>query len=267
VKAYIADRSALPISKNGTKCKSRIDNDNVASEIATHLQGLGPWIRALDVVQYTAIPEVQRCLQIKNAISLATAKRWMAKMGYWWLKKPGGQYIDGHERSDVVYYHQTVFLPAWAELNRQTRAWTLDNQEIANEALASGQILVVSFHDVSTFYVNDQCIVWWVHKGETAVPHTKGEGALLMVADFVSADYAWLRSADGSKSTHVLFKAGKNWEGYFTNSDIVEHATAAMNILEQDYSDEDHVFVFDNATTHQKREEDALSATKMLKSS
>ena len=40
-----------------------------------------------------------------------------------------------------------------------------------------------------------------------------------------------------------------------------------MNILEQDYSDEDHVFVFNKATTHQKREEDALSATKMLKSS
>jgi hypothetical protein len=88
-----------------------------------------------------------------------------------------------------------------------------------------------------------------------------------MVADFVSVDYGWLRSIDGSKSTSVLFKAGKNREGYFTNSDIVEHATSAMNILEQDYSDEDHVFVFNNATTHQKQEEEALSATKMPKSS
>jgi hypothetical protein len=40
-----------------------------------------------------------------------------------------------------------------------------------------------------------------------------------------------------------------------------------LNILEQDYSDEDHVFVFDNTTTHQKREEDALLAAKMPKSS
>jgi len=31
-------------------------------------------------------------------------------------------------------------------------------------------------------------------------------------------------------------------KGYFTNSNIVEHATATMNILKQDYSDEDHVF-------------------------
>jgi len=33
---------------------------------------------------------------------------------------------------------------------------------------------------------------------------------------------------------------------------LPKHATAAMNILEQDYSDEDHVFVFDNTTIHQK---------------
>ena len=58
--------------------------------------------------------------------------------------------------------------------------------------------------------MNDWHIVQWVHKGEVAVPHTKGEGALLMVTDFVSADYRWLRSAGGSKSTCVLFKADKN---------------------------------------------------------
>jgi hypothetical protein len=82
-----------------------------------------------------------------------------------------------------------------------------------------------------------------------------------LVTDFVSADYGQLRSVDGSKSTCVLFKAGKNQEGYFTNSDIVEYATATMNILKQDYSDEVH------ATTHQKQEEEALSATKIPESS
>jgi len=38
-----------------------------------------------------------------------------------------------------------------------------------------------------------------------------------------------------------------------------------MKILDKDYSDEDHVLVFDNTTTHLKREEDALSVTKMPK--
>jgi hypothetical protein len=82
---------------------------------------------------------------------------------------------------------------------------------------------------------------------------------------FMSADYGWLTSADGAQSTRVLFKAGKGRKGYFTNSNILNHATAAMNILHKDYKDEDHVLVFDNATTYLKREEDALSASKMPK--
>src|ERR1700692_4909934 len=38
-----------------------------------------------------------------------------------------------------------------------------------------------------------------------------------------------------------------------------------MDILDKGYPNEDHVLVFDNATTHLKREEDTLSATKMPK--
>lgn len=186
-------------------------------------------------------------------------------MGYRWTRKPSGQYIDGHERSDVVHYQQSDFLPAWAELDRRTRSWTVENEEMVNTALASGHTLVVWFHDESTFYANDCCIVRWVHKGEKPVPHTKGEGASLMVADFISANYGWLQSLDGNVHARVLFRAGKAREGYFTNADILKHATMAMDILDKDYSDEDHVLVFDNATTHLKREPDALSASKMPK--
>jgi len=42
-------------------------------------------------------------------------------------------------------------------------------------------------------------------------------------------------------------------------------ATTAMDILEKHYPDEKHVLLFDNATTHQKRADDALSASKMPK--
>jgi hypothetical protein len=102
-----------------------------------------------------------------------------------------------------------VFLPAWADFNYQTQLWTTKNEEIVNEALASGSILVVWFHDESTFYANDWRVVRWVHIGEKAVSLTKGKGASLMVADFVSAGYGWLTSSDGKQSTWVLFKAGK----------------------------------------------------------
>ena len=53
----------------------------------------------------------------------------------------------------------------------------------------------------------------WVHKDEKAVLRAKGEGASLMVADFVSTDYGWLISLDGKEETCVLFKAiqGSQW--------------------------------------------------------
>jgi hypothetical protein len=86
-----------------------------------------------------------------------------------------------------------------------------------------------------------------------------------MVADFVSADYGWLQLPDGKQEAHVLFKAGKAREGYFTNEDILKQAENAMDILEEHYPNEKHVLLFDNATTHQKRADDALSATKMPK--
>ncbi|EEB97145.1 hypothetical protein MPER_03592 [Moniliophthora perniciosa FA553] len=86
-----------------------------------------------------------------------------------------------------------------------------------------------------------------------------------MVADFMSADYGWLRSPDGKESARVYFSAGKGKDGYFENKDILAQAHRAMDILAKHYPDEDHILIYDNTTTHRKRAEDALSATKMPK--
>jgi hypothetical protein len=86
-----------------------------------------------------------------------------------------------------------------------------------------------------------------------------------MVADFVSADYGWLQSPDGKKETRVLFRCGKGRDGYFTNDNIHNHATSAMDILDEHYSSEDHVLVFDNVLTHLKRADTALTVHKMPK--
>ena len=66
--------------------------------------------------------------------------------------------------------------------------------EDTNTAPLSGgeHCIVVWFHDESMFYANDQRKLQWVHQNESAVPQPKGEGASLMVTDFVSADYGWL---------------------------------------------------------------------------
>ncbi|KIK75976.1 hypothetical protein PAXRUDRAFT_171134, partial [Paxillus rubicundulus Ve08.2h10] len=264
-KVFINDRKALPLSGNGKSLKSRIDDDDVATDIALHLQGLGKYVRSQDIIDYIQQPGIQKCLQIKKLPHLATAKRWMKKMGYRWTKKPSGQYVDGHERDDVVYYYQMTFLPAWQALEHRTRKWLADNSELLEPRSLTKHHIVVWFHDELMFYVNDRRVVRWVFKGETIVPRTKGEVASLMVADFVSADYSWLRSPDGKKEARVLFRCGKGCDGYFTNDDICNHASSAMDILDEYYSNEDHILIFNNATTHLKRADTALLACKTPK--
>lgn len=155
-KAFILNREALPISQSGKSCTSRIDNEDVAADIAAHLQSIGVYVTAQDLVNYVSIPAVKTRLGIKKSISHETAGWWMKKMRYCWTKKPSGQYVDGHEHQDVVYYHQTIFLPAWAELDRRTQKWSEENAEIINKALANDWTVIIWFHDESTFYTNNR---------------------------------------------------------------------------------------------------------------
>jgi hypothetical protein len=87
-----------------------------------------------------------------------------------------------------------------------------------------------------------------------------------MVADFVSQDFGWSpTSKDGTRSARRFMKPGKNRDGYFTCEDIRAQANEMMDIVTEVYPEYDHVFVYDNATTHRKRMDGALSARKMPK--
>ena len=64
-------------------------------------------------------------------------------------------------------------------------------------------------------------------------------------------------------NAQVLFRVGKQRDGYFTNKGILQKANHAMDILDKDYPDDEHVFFYDNAKTHTARRPDALSARNM----
>ncbi|KAG6838088.1 hypothetical protein C0991_001913, partial [Blastosporella zonata] len=87
----------------------------------------------------------------------------------------------------------------------------------------------------------------------------------MMVADFVSADFGWLKSKDGEKSARVIFRPGKNRDGWFDSGDVLKQVEIAIEITKTDYPDYEHIFVYDNAPTHLKRADGALSARKMPK--
>lgn len=120
-------------------------------------------------------------------------------MKYRYAKEPSGQYIDGHNRKDVVKYRQDVFVPFWNSVEPQMKKW--DNDGVVTNTVLTNfpweKCIVLVSHDESTFYAHDCRKTRWVHKDETAKPRTKGEGVSLMVSDFCTPEFCWLRSKDG----------------------------------------------------------------------
>jgi hypothetical protein len=68
------------------------------------------------------------------------------------------------------------------------------------------------------------------------------------------------------RSARIVFKAGKNRDGYFSSDDLIAQVDNAIDIFEGRTNGlATGLFLFDNAPSHQKRADDALSARKMPK--
>ena len=129
-----------------------------------------------------------------------------------------GMYTDGHERADVVHHRDKVYLPRLAKL--QERAYIYENDgtlRMSQEIV--GRRVVIWYHDESIFYAHDRHRKAWYHKDADAEPYRKGEGASFMVADYFSADFGWLRGANGETACRTM-RPGKNKDGYFAAEDI-----------------------------------------------
>ena len=136
----------LPVSKRGQhmKLKSLLDDPSICAEIWAYLQS-NKWAtnpkKMADFTKNKMLPkeankyinrilekekscgmkqylEVELFLRIQikvsKGISVSTAHKWMEKQGFHYTKYKKALYYDGHERLDVVHYHQNVFLPAMA---------------------------------------------------------------------------------------------------------------------------------------------------------
>ncbi|KAH9964795.1 hypothetical protein BGW80DRAFT_1179224, partial [Lactifluus volemus] len=85
-RSFINDQKEIPENRYGRGSKSAIDDEDLAQEIHLHLQQIGKYIKAEDIAQYCAKPEILARLKRTKTISLATARRWLEKMGYRWRK-------------------------------------------------------------------------------------------------------------------------------------------------------------------------------------
>ncbi|KIL55567.1 hypothetical protein M378DRAFT_188659 [Amanita muscaria Koide BX008] len=262
-KQFILDCTVLPINPYGNWNESMLADEDIASDIKLYLQELGKDISAKKLVEFLERPDVKDRHSITKSISERTACRYLRTLDYRFTMPKKGQYADGHKRADVVWYRERRFLPAWKEIQDRMYSWTKENLlEVANSNLQSRRV-IVWFHDESIFYAHDRR-----KKGchyAPAKPYAKGEGASLMVADFVSADFGWLRSPDGTKDARRVMRPGKNRDGYFTSEDIEKQAQEAMDVLAEFYPNYDHYFIYDNAPSHLKRPDGSITARTMPK--
>ena len=262
-RAYLADRKILPINPYGDWNESLLVNENLVNEISLFLLSLGTNITASKLANFLHQPEIKEKYGIERDISQKSATRYLHALGYRYQLAPKGQYVDGHEREDVITYRRQVFLPNWKKYMPRMAVW--DKDLTCHLPSIPEKQVIAWFHDESVFYAHDRRKKGWYHKDASAKPYAKGEGESLMVADYVSADLGWLLSQDGKKSARRLFKPGANRDGYFTNQEIIEQADDAIKILKESYPAYDHILIYDNATTHLKCPEDSLSARRMPK--
>ena len=142
----------------GTWVKAKIETDEeFAEELKLFLQSVGKYVKAQDLVEYLHKLDVQEKYGLKAPISLSTAKKWMKKMDYRWVKNHKGQYVDGHERSDVVHYRQNTFLPVWYSFEQRMHSWEGEKLTEVPTKINNGSRRVVAwFHDESIFYAHDR---------------------------------------------------------------------------------------------------------------
>ncbi|KIK48806.1 hypothetical protein CY34DRAFT_103917 [Suillus luteus UH-Slu-Lm8-n1] len=82
--AFIVDCDDLPFDAYGRSKISKLDDKELANKLHIHLQSVGKYVKAGDLVTYLSNKDIQGRFGLKTSISLAMAKCWMHKLRYHW---------------------------------------------------------------------------------------------------------------------------------------------------------------------------------------
>jgi hypothetical protein len=281
----------LPFHRLAQAQRTVLEDEDIAKVIQLQLMEKSKqgFLKAKDLVDIVASPEIQEsfvCRGIcKPSISRWTAIRWLTMLGWDYRKQKKGMYIDGHERADIVKYRQE-FVVRWKDREKRFHRWDNDGNELPRPRgfpVAGRHFrLIPIMHDKSIFYQNDKCKSKWIHNTSTPTLRSKGDGQSIMVSDFLTPDFGRLRDnkecvtffnfphhfyQPNTREARILFKPGKNRDRYFASEDLLKQVNHAINIFEGLTKGlAQGLWLFDNAPSHQKRAEDALSARRMVKS-
>ena len=75
-----------------------------------------------------------------------------------------GVYMDGHERPDVVQYHNNMFLHLMADYQEKMVRWEMEGSKLVHidPVLMPGEKQIIAlFQDESSFYANEYKRTIW----------------------------------------------------------------------------------------------------------
>ena len=202
IKTYLHSEK-LPLHRYGTYHSSILDDEDFRRDIQLHLTEIAKkgYIRAQDIVDYVATPEVQQKLDTKaRGIHVQTAWRWLHKLSWQYQQKKKGMYIDGHEREDMVEYRKR-FVEHWREYEKRFVIYGNNGNVLSTPTgfpVPQGvrfQLILVT-HDESTFYENDRHKLQWVNGKAKPVAEKKGKGHSIMISEFLTSEWGRLKDGD-----------------------------------------------------------------------
>jgi hypothetical protein len=82
-RAFVDDRENLLVNPYGKWNESILDKDPaLAQEIHLHLQSIGQYVKAMDLVNFMDTPDMRARTNQKKRMGLSTAQNWMKKLDY-----------------------------------------------------------------------------------------------------------------------------------------------------------------------------------------
>ncbi|TFY68922.1 hypothetical protein EVJ58_g711 [Rhodofomes roseus] len=174
---FLEDCHQLPFTPEASLSVSLLEKPDLKEALCEHLQSIGKYVQALDIVEFMANPETLTRYGLQKPIGLSTAQTWMHILDYHWTKVPSGQYIDGHKCEDIVAYCDNVFLPTMARLEQHARGF-IDGAMVQGPVLPNGAFsheVTVILDDTSELYhgIEIKCTMadGSVHRGvEVEIP-------------------------------------------------------------------------------------------------
>ena len=112
------------------------------------------------------------------------------------MKYRKGLYYDGHDRPNVLDYHQKHFLPAmWQYQLRMVKYRIREVEtELIKQLQPGERRIVLVAHDKATMQANDGDKEGWVLDGEQPLKK-KGAGRGLHQSEIICSIYGWLKGA------------------------------------------------------------------------